>query len=357
MNSVLNNKFVDASEQPLFLGEDLSLQVYHAPRNPVFLDQFKKQMGFFWRPEWKDLTKDRLDHDKLTHAEKFFFLKNLQYQTMMDSVIGRGIGTLTPFVSSPELEVDMAYWQFCEALHSYSYTYIVKNVYPDADAVFRPVLEDMEIMSRAESVCKNYDDLLVNARNMSDYELREAIYLTLVSTQILEGVRFYLSFAGGFQFAERGLMMGNATILGEILRDENVHVAITQQCLTRLDNDPFEGFVDVARNNRQRVVDMFGQAVEEECSWCDYLFSEGAILGVNAVGMKGFVQWLANTRLRALGHAPISQVKKNPIDGWFSKYVDSSKIQTAPQETELDAYKIGATVNNLSEADYSDVDL
>lgn len=357
MHNVLNRTIVDPMGQPLFLGEDLSLQVYHNPKNPIFLNQFKEQMDFFWRPEKFDLSKDRVCHDKLTPAEKHGFLKNLQYQTLMDSVIGRGISTLSPFVSSPELEANMSYWQFCETLHSYSYTYIVQNVYPDAEAVFSQVLQDPEIMRRAASVTDTYDDLLVNARNMSAYELKEAIYLTLVSTQILEGVRFYLSFAFGFQFAERGLMTGNASILGEILRDENLHVAITQKILNRLDNDPSEGFVEVARNNRQRVVDMFGQAVDEECSWCDYLFSEGSIIGTTADGMKGFVQWLGNTRLRSLGHQPISQVKTNPIDGWFSKYVDSSKIQVAPQETELDSYKIGATVNDLSGIDLSGIDL
>ena len=50
------------------------------------------------------------------------------------------------------------------------------------------------------------------------YELKKALYLTLHSVNALEAIRFYVSFACSFAFAERQLMEGNSKIIRFIAR-------------------------------------------------------------------------------------------------------------------------------------------
>ena len=162
MKTILNKMNVDYMKQPLFLGEDLGLQRYDRFKYPVFFDLFKKQREFFWSPEEIELKKDRNDFKDvsiMSENDKFIFTSNLKYQTMMDSVICRGVPTLQNFVSNPELEACMNAWQFFEQIHSYSYTYIIKNVYSNPSDILDECLTDPEILKRAEVAIKEYDAL------------------------------------------------------------------------------------------------------------------------------------------------------------------------------------------------------
>jgi ribonucleoside-diphosphate reductase beta chain len=208
MKTILNKKNIDTLTQPLFLGEDLALQRYDRFKYPVFWELYNKQIEFFWRPEEIELKKDRADFQTLTDNEKFIFTSNLKYQTMLDSVICRGVPTLLEHVSNPELEACLNVWGFFEQIHSTSYSYIIKNVYADPSAVFDSALTDPEILKRAESAVADYDNLAYG--NYKD--LKEQIYMTLVSINILEAVRFYVSFICSFSFAKNKKMIGNADI-------------------------------------------------------------------------------------------------------------------------------------------------
>ena len=227
MKSVLNKMNVDTLKQPLFLGEDLSLQRYDKFKYPVFFDLYKKQLEFFWRPEEIELKKDRSDFKDssvMSENEKFIFTSNLKYQTMMDSVICRGVPTIQEYVSNPELEACLNVWQFFEQIHSYSYTYIIKNVYPNPSDILDSCLTDKEIVARADVAVKEYDKLrkLSNSKKIDD--IKKQIYLTLISINILEAIRFYVSFICAFAFAENKKMVGNADIVKLIKRDESIHL-------------------------------------------------------------------------------------------------------------------------------------
>ena len=143
--------------QPLFLGKDLGVQRYDIIKYPVFKGLDNKQMMNFWRPEEIELKKDRGDFQNLTDNEKFIFTSNLKYQTMLDSVICRGVPTLLEYVTNTELEACMMTWQFFEKIHSQSYSYIIQNVYADSSEVFGGIYEDKEIMKRANSAISDYN--------------------------------------------------------------------------------------------------------------------------------------------------------------------------------------------------------
>lgn len=354
--TVLNTQNVDYMSQPLFLGESLSLQRYDRFKYPVFFDLFKKQLEFFWRPEEIELKKDRNDFKLMTDNERFIFTSNLKYQTMMDSVICRGVPTLMQYVSNPELEACLNTWQFFEQIHSYSYTYIIKNVYQNPTEVLDSCLTDPEILQRAHAAIREYDTLSKISQGISHADIRKQIYLTLISINILEAVRFYVSFVCAFAFAENKKMVGNADIVKLIKRDEALHLYNTQEIIKILRTVEGEGFVDIARDCEDIACSMFEAAAGEEKRWASYLFKDGGLLGLNETVMHQYIDWLCNSRMKAIG-LPHSSGIRNPIAGWSDPWLNSEAVQVAPQEHEITSYKIGASTNDLESSDFGDIEL
>jgi len=359
MKSILNKMNVDTLKQPLFLGEDLSLQRYDKFKYPVFFNLFKKQLEFFWRPEEIELKKDRSDFKDdsvMSENERFIFTSNLKYQTVMDSVICRGVPTIQEYVSNPELEACLNVWQFFEQIHSYSYTYIIKNVYSNPSEILDSCLTDKEIVARADVAVKEYDKLRSFGKGGSTKDLKKQIYLTLISINILEAVRFYVSFISAFAFAENKKMAGNADIVKLIKRDEAIHLYNTQEILKILQSVKSEGFVQIAKECEEEACKMFESAATEEKKWASYLFKDGSIIGLNEPVMHQYVDWLCMSRRKSIG-LPYESGLKNPISGWTEPWMSSEAVQVAPQEHEITSYKIGASTNDLDSVDFGDIKL
>lgn len=353
MKSVLNLKSVDYTKQPLFFGEDLNLQRYDKFKYPIFFELFKKQEEFFWWPHEIALAKDRSDYRELTKEERFVFDTNLKFQTLGDSMLSRSIHSLKDYVSNPELEICMNTWQRFEGIHSYSYSYLLNNVHPDASRFFDSIMEDEEIVTRAELIRSNYDKILGDEKK----DLKEKIFNCVLATNVMEGLVFYISFACSYYFGYRGKMEGNAKIIKFIQRDEALHFGITQNLLKIFKEEDKEGFTTTFKKNEDKIYDLYKQATQNEIDWAQYLFSKGSLLGLNAGVLEGYAKWLCDNRLRSLGLKKIYNVKENPIAGWLDSYLDSSKVQVAPQETEISAYKIGARNTNIDEDVFSDIKL
>lgn len=341
MQTVLNKRNIDQLANPMFLGEDLALQRYDQQKYPKFYELYDQQLNFFWRPQEVSLLKDIGDYKNLSPEERFVFDSNLRFQTMTDSMLSRSIHLLMENVTNPELEICMNTWSFFETVHSNSYTYILQNVYPDATRFFDSILEDKEIVKRATEISSKYDELLGGAT-----DIRQRIFDALIATQITEGLMFYTSFACSFYFGYRGKMEGNAKIIKFISRDENLHVAITQNILKYLAADPKEGFQEVVKKSESKVYEAYQMAVESEKRWADYLFSKGNLIGLTSESLKQYIEWLANNRLQAMGYKKLfPNAKTNPLAGWLDSYYDSKKLQVAPQETEISSYVKGVDSN------------
>jgi ribonucleoside-diphosphate reductase beta chain len=343
MKTVLNKKNIDQLSNPMFFGEDLSLQRYDQIKYQKFYDLYDQQLNFFWRPQEVSLVKDISDYKSLSDEERFVFDNNLKFQTMTDSMLSRSIHELMKYVTNPELEICMNTWSFFETIHSNSYTYILNNVYPDSTKFFNSVLEDPEIVKRATAISGKYDQLLSGGTDE-----RQRLYDAVLATQITEGLIFYVSFACSFYFGYRGKMEGNSKIIKFISRDENLHVAITQNIMKNWMNNPDEGFQDIVKKNEDKVYAAYEMAVNAEKDWADYLFSKGNLVGLTSESLKHYVEWLANNRLSSLGYKKIyPNAKNNPLSGWLDSFYDSKKLQVAPQETELSSYVKGVdnTIN------------
>ena len=348
MKNIINTKNVDTAKQPLFFGEGLNLQRYDRFRYKKLFDLFLQQISFFWRPEEVDLSgKEKNDFIELTDHEKFIFTKNLSYQTLLDSVQGRGISYLLPDCSSPEVEAFCRAWEFFETIHSYSYTYIIKNVYSNPSDVFDEILTDKEVLKRTTSVTKHYDEL-INSVGEDDIDSRKRkLYLTLVSVNILEGIRFYVSFACSYALAQNKKMEGNAKIISLINRDENLHLAFTQTILKLLRDNKDEKFQHIVKDCEETTIQMYTDAATEEMEWASYLFKDGSILGLNEKILIEYMKHLTNKRMRGIGLAPIFKDTPNPIN-WISNWTESKKIQIAPQESEIESYKIGSFEQDMN---------
>ena len=350
MAKTFNIKKVNWLKQPMFFGEEPNTQRFDQQRYPVFEKLNQQQLGFFWRPEEVSLQKDRNDYLTLGEEHKHIFTSNLKYQTLLDSVQGRGpCLAFLPFCSLPELESLLVAWDFVETIHSRSYTYIMKNVYPDPTAVLDTIITTKEIMKRAVTVTESYDKFIEYAHkytllNKGDRkQLKKLLYLTLINVNILEGIRFYVSFACSFAFGELKLMEGSAKIISLIARDENLHLAISQNIINnyRLKENDRE-MLQVIKETEQEVYDMYNVAVEQEKDWTKYLFREGSMIGLNDKLLDDYVEFMANKRMRAIGLKPQydQPLTNNPLP-WTTHWLNSRSLQNAPQETEIESYVVG----------------
>ena len=360
--TVFNTTQLDSTKQQMFFGPPLGVQRYDKFKYPVFDRLTQTQLGYFWRPEEISLQKDRADYQTLNDAQKHIFTSNLKYQILLDSVQGRGPGmAFMPYCSLPELEAAMNIWQTMEMIHSRSYTHIIKNVYADPSEVFDKILEDEKILSRAKSVTAAYDEFIQAAQvygtgNMwkNDFhesptaqwelhDIKRKLYRAVANVYILEGIRFYVSFACSFAFGELKLLEGSAKIIGLIARDESQHMTITQNILNKWRDGDDPEMVEIAKQEEENVYQMFRDCVEEEKSWAEYLFKDGSIIGLNDKLLQKYVEWTANRRLKSIGLKAIfdTPISNNPLP-WTAHWLSSKGMQVAPQETEVESYLIGS---------------
>jgi len=325
-------------------------------------------LGYFWRPEEVSLQKDRSDFATLNDTQKHIFTSNLRYQILLDSVQGRGPGlAFIPYCSIPELESAMIAWEFFEMIHSKSYTHIIKNVYPDPSVVFDTILDDEKILARAKSVTEAYDDFINAAQQYGSgnmwvhnldgvplghyelVELKRKLYRAVVNVNILEGIRFYVSFACSFAFGELKLMEGSAKIISLISRDEAQHLVLTQQILGKWAQGDDPIMLQIIKEEKDRVTEMFVNAVNEEKAWAEYLFKDGSMIGLNAKLLGQYVEWIANRRMKAIGIDPIYDIplRNNPLP-WTEHWLNSRGQQNAPQETEIESYVVGGIKQDVT---------
>ena len=371
--TVFNTEQVNTKKQPMFFGKPLGIQRYDSYKYPIFDKLTTQQLGYFWRPEEVSLQKDRGDYQTLRDEQKHIYTSNLKYQIMLDSVQGRGPGlAFLPYCSLPELEACMTVWEFMEMIHSRSYTYIIKNIYSDPSEVFDTIITDERILERAKSVTESYDDFINAAQNYGSsdqwmYQLenvplakdtlndvKRKLYRAIANVNILEGIRFYVSFACSFAFGELKLMEGSAKIISLIARDENQHLAITQNILNKWKEGDDPEMKQIMKEEEEWTYKMFDRAVNEEKKWADHLFKDGSMIGLNDKLLQQYVEWIANRRLKAIGLKAKYDISanNNPLP-WTQHWISSKGLQVAPQETEVESYVVGGIKQDVKANTFS----
>ena len=371
--TVFNTDQVNTKKQPMFFGKPLGIQRYDSYKYPVFDKLTTQQLGYFWRPEEVSLQKDRGDYQTLRPEQKHIYTSNLKYQIMLDSVQGRGPGlAFLPYCSLPELEACMTVWEFMEMIHSRSYTYIIKNIYSDPSEVFDTIITDERILERAKSVTESYDDFINAAQNYGSsdqwmYQLEQVplaketlndvkrkLYRAIANVNILEGIRFYVSFACSFAFGELKLMEGSAKIISLIARDENQHLAITQNILNKWKEGDDPEMKQIMKEEEEWTYKMFDRAVNEEKKWADHLFKDGSMIGLNDKLLQQYVEWIANRRLKAIGLKAKYDISanNNPLP-WTQHWISSKGLQVSPQQTQVQSYIVGGIRQDVASDTFS----
>jgi ribonucleoside-diphosphate reductase beta chain len=363
----------DARKEPMFFGQTVNVARYDQQKYEVFERLIEKQLSFFWRPEEVDVSQDRIDYQALPPHEQHIFISNLKYQTLLDSIQGRSPNVaLLPLVSLPELETWIETWAFSETIHSRSYTHIIRNIVNDPAVVFDDIVVNEQIIKRAEDIAGYYDELIeltqywqllgegthqVNGKTVvvSRRELKKKLYLCLMSVNALEAIRFYVSFACSFAFAERELMEGNAKIIKMIARDEALHLTGTQHMLNILregSDDP--EMAEIARELHDECFALFKKAAEQEKEWAAYLFKDGSMLGLNKDILCQYVEFITNVRMQGVG-LPLAfdADRQNPLP-WINTWLNSDNVQVAPQEVEISSYLVGQIDSEVNPDDLGD---
>ncbi len=370
-NQTPNNALLE----PMFLGNSVNVSRYDQQRYMAFEKLIEKQLSFFWRPEEVDVSKDRADWQNLTDSEKHIFISNLKYQTLLDSMAARSVNAvLLPLVSLPEVETWVETWAFSETIHSRSYTHILRNLFTNPGEVFDDIIVNPAILKRATSIAKYFDDVILTTQllqsqgdgtyevegrsiEVSTRKLKERLYLAVCSVNALEAIRFYVSFACSFAFAERELLEGNAKIIKLIARDEALHLTGTQHILNNWmsgKDDP--EMKQISEDMRDAGLQIFLDVVEQEKEWAQYLFKDGSMIGLNAEILNQYIEYISNQRLTAIGFKAPFNIKSNPLP-WMNAYLVSDNVQVAPQETEISSYLVGQVDSTVNADDFDDFDL
>jgi ribonucleoside-diphosphate reductase beta chain len=345
----LNTK-TDYLSRKMFLDEagPVTIQRFEEVKYPKIANFETTARGFFWVPEEVSLTKDAADFKDASEAVKHIFTSNLLRQTALDSLQGRGPSQVfAPVISLPELEALVYNWTFFETnIHSRSYSHIIRNIYNVPKEVFNTIHDTQEIVDMASSVGDYYDALhQVNCRkelgmDVTEKEHIKAIWMALHASYALEAFRFMVSFATSLAMVENRIFMGNGNIISLILQDELLHKGWTAYLINQVvKEDP--RFAQAKIDCEQEVYALYMDVIREEKAWAHYLFKKGPVIGLNANILCDFMDYTARGALLDIGikyqaHAP----KTTPIP-WFNKHSDTSKKQTALQESESTSYVIG----------------
>lgn len=338
----------------------LTRNMFLDPAGPVTVQRFEEfrypkiakfeetARGFFWVPEEINLTKDAADFKEASETVRHIFTSNLLRQTALDSLQGRcPTQIFLPVVSIPELESLCLLWGFFETnLHSKSYSHLIRNIYNVPKDEFNKIHDTQQIVDMAAHVGKYYDELyLLNCKKelgmpVDEKEQLKAIWLALHTSYALEALRFMVSFATSLAMVENKIFIGNGNIISLILQDEILHrdwtAYLINQCVK---DDP--RFAEIKQECADEVYQIYMDVITEEKEWANYLFKFGPVIGLNAQILRDFMDFTAANALKDIGikyHFPAP--KTTPIP-WFNKHQDTSKKQTALQESESTNYVIG----------------
>ncbi|URJ24971.1 class Ia ribonucleoside-diphosphate reductase subunit beta [Candidatus Blochmannia ocreatus (nom. nud.)] len=361
--------------EPMFLGQSVNIARFDQQKYIIFEKLIEKQLSFFWRPEEIDISKDRIDYQSLPEHEKHIFISNLKYQTLLDSIQGRSPNiALLPLISIPELETWVETWSFFETIHSRSYTHIIRNIVANPSLIFDDIITNKEILKRAQDISAYYDNLIeytnyyhtvgsgthkINNKfikiNLSD--LKKKLYLCLISVNVLEAIRFYVSFACSFAFAERELMEGNAKIIRLIARDEYLHLTATQHMLNLIHagkDDP--EMTEISKTCKEESYKIFLMAAEQEKDWAKYLFKNGSMIGLNREILCQYIEYITNMRMQAIGLNMPFNTRSNVIP-WINSWLSSDNVQVAPQEVESSSYLVGQIDTKMNDNEFDNFQL
>ena len=357
--SLYEKDTIDFREEPLFLGSGRNVARLDLNIEKWIQSMIDKGQGLSWFKHDFSYAKDARDFSQMAPALQQLFLKNLKFQTALDSLATRTVTEVfKPITTNPQLEAWWVNHGYQESIHSDSYAELIKALPINSSKVFDEITVSPEIIARVEAIISRFDNtVMFNAKRTlqtEDYDVeghKASIILSLHAIHILEAGLFQTSFITTFGFGENKVMESASKTMGKISKDEINHKAMVQYLIKRHKKIPewkylFEGMKDT-------IIDMYKQAYEADLLWIDYLFEDNArLLGLNADVLKEYARYNMYQAMKAVGLEPVvSKVEVNPCS-WANKYTNTSNTQTALNETDGSNYLLGIVDKNMAEDDY-----
>ncbi len=372
MGKTFNHNATHHLKAKMFFDENGGPEIarYEEVRYPQFEKFTDTQLSFFWRPEEIDLSKDKNDFRDLPPEQQHIFTSNLFRQIAADTVNGRGPNLVfLPLASLPEVEVWIETWGANETVHSRAYTHIIKNVYANPSEIFDNIMQIPEIIAFIKAITKPYDILhehnimrdavaynFVSKKLYNEYDHKKAFWLAMNSVNILEGIRFYVSFACSWNFAEQKLMEGNAKEIKLICRDENLHLGSTQYFLRKLPIDDPD-YAKIKEETKDEVKQMFHDAITQEKDWARYLFQHGSMIGLSEEILGQYIDYIASRRMRTVGvEVDFDHPTSDPLP-WTKQWISGKEVQVAPQEAEISSYLVSDIKQDVDDSVLGDLSL
>lgn len=335
--------------QPLFLGEGRNISRLDLQLEPHISKMTADAIGKLWFAGDFSPSKDAKDHLACGAGLNRLFMKNIKFQTLLDSLAARSVAEVfLPITTNPQLE---SWWYqhafFENNIHSQSYADILKGLPVDAKAIFDDIMINPAILARADSIVACFEDTVQHNAKMIlktiDYDLhahKRSIILSLFALNILEAVLFKSSFLTSFAFKENGLYSVTADMISKISQDESGHYAMTINLLNRLRVDP--NWAYIFHENSAAIDSLYRDALEADYAWIDYLFEEDGVrlLGINEAVLKQYVTSNLYSVMTSVRQPPIVDKLENPCK-WANKYTKPSNVQTAQKEKTSGNYLLG----------------
>ncbi len=262
-----------------------------------------------WFPKEVDMTQDAKDYKNLSEHEKRMYDLVLSQLIFMDSIQTNNLSdNINPFITAPEINVLLVRQAFEEALHSSSYAVMVESISENTSEIYDKWRSDGELAHKNAYIYDVYRKLEQNPTD--DYQK----VLAMFANQILEGLYFYSGFACMYILARSGKMMGSAQMIRFIQRDEISHLLVFQNLINTTRNERPDLFT---KELEEEVRHMFDDAAKIEAGWGKYV-TDGQILGFNDEIIDQYIQYLVDSRLKAVKMKPMYNVE-HPIK-WVDKF-------------------------------------
>jgi ribonucleoside-diphosphate reductase beta chain len=184
-------------------------------------------------------------------------------------------------------------------------------------------------------------------------ELKISIVMLCIEINSLEGIRFYSGFAAVWALTEgQKYIPGTSENLSLICRDENTHLALTQNILKNLRKKENEGFIDTYKKCMPDIEKRYIEVYNEELEWIDYLFSQGSYIGMNSNILKQYLTYITIRRMKGIGIKVTKEMlsgnwcEKNPLP-WIDKYINMDLVEKLPQEEKVLNYVTGGVDQDI----------
>lgn len=284
---------------------------------PQMYDLYQALLANFWKAQEINMQDDIKQWDSLSDVEKDVFLRINTQLASLDSLQTPTMSQAMDYVTDSSFKAIFAVISQQEAVHTESYSYILSSLVSvsEQNARFDQAKSDPVVQKRNDLILDAYEEFRQNPTPQNLFKLS-------VNSINLEGIYFYAGFAFFYHLARQQKMLKTSTMISYIQRDEMQHAYFIAQFIRIMLTENPELNTD---GNIQYIYTTIDRAVALEKEWAHYILKD--IEGLDLEEFAGYVEYLANKRLRQLGLANLYEERSNPMP-WIQVFGDDMMNET-----------------------------